>query len=138
MSKPTQELVALRLALTAKMAAIKSEVADIDAALTHLALPTWTDKLRLSGKEHGSLKLVVDGVPLQGEVKKTVKWDSDLLKEAASKCSGEDAAFIFTVTLSVSEEQVKMLEEFENPILADILLARSVNYSAFKATPAKA
>lgn len=136
-SSPIHELVAMRAALSDKLAALKSELADVDAAVAHLALPAMTDRLKLSGKEHGSLKLILDGVAVQGEITKTVKWDSDALKEIARKIVPADASVIFTVTLSVSEDQVAMLEECDHPALGEILLARSVKLSAFKATPAK-
>ena len=60
------------------------------------------------------------------------------LKEIASKIPAEDSALIFTVSLSISEEQFATLEECEHPALGEILLARTVSYSAFSAKPVKA
>lgn len=137
MTKPIHELIVMREAATMKMAGLKTELSDIDAAITHIALPAMTDKLRLSDKEHGSLKLLVDGVELKGEILKTVRWDSAKLKDIAARIEGADAAVIFTVTLSVSEEQVATLQECEHPAIGEILLARTVKLSPFKATPYK-
>lgn len=132
-----QELVAMRRATESKISALKSELSDIDAAITHLSRPVMTDRLLAANKDHGSLKLVVDGESVQGEIKKTVKWDSDKLKEVASKIPAEDAATIFTVTLSISEEQFDTLTECDHAAIGEILLARTVTFSAFKASPSK-
>lgn len=135
MIKPIEELVAMRGAIADKMQCLKSELSDVDSAIAHIAAPSMDDKLQTMKKTYGSFKLSVDGVALQCEIRKTVRWDSDKLKAAASKIDAGDAAAIFTVALSVSEERMKDLEELEHPAIGEILLARTVTYSAFSARP---
>ena len=137
-TKTIEELITSRREVAGKIDILKKDLSAIDDQITELALPVMSDKLRATNKDYGSLKLDVGGEAIQGEIRKTIKWDSDALKEIASKIPAEDSALIFTVSLSISEEQFATLEECEHPALGEILLARTVSYSAFSAKPVKA
>lgn len=131
------ELLEKRDEYEAEITALKAMVFAIDEQVSFLAKPVMEAKLASEGKSSGSFKLNIDGASLQGEIRKTVKWSSDALKEVASKIPAEDAAVIFDVALSIREEQLKVLEECHHPALGEILMARSVTYSKFSARPIK-
>lgn len=121
----------------AEISSLKAMVFAIDEQVSFLAKPVMDAKLLAEGKSSGSFKLNIDGTSIQGEIRKTVKWSSDSLKEVAAKIPPEDAAVIFEVALSIKEEQLKVLEECHHPALGEILMARSVSYSNFSARPIK-
>lgn len=132
-----RELVANRELITTEIDVLKSSLSDIDKQIAALANPEMTARLEAVKKDSGSLKLSVDGIQIQGEIRKTIKWDSDKLKVIAAKLPAEDSAVIFTVELSVTQEQLDALEECEHPALGEILCARTVKLSPFTAKPIK-
>lgn len=125
----TEELLAQRLALTSRVNHIKNEIADIDLALTHIAWPAMQERLLTKNSEYGDYKLNVDGVEIQGTIRKTVKWDSEKLKEIVSK--SPEVMSVIKAELSIAEENFRKLETTNNPMLAEITLARQVKFSPF-------
>jgi predicted TIM-barrel fold metal-dependent hydrolase len=125
----TEELIAQRKALAARISNIKSEIEDIDAALAHIAWPAMQERLLIKNAEYGDYKLNVDGVEIQGTIRKTVKWDNDKLKAVAAKLP--DAHTVIKAELSIPEENFKKLEATNHPMLSEIILARQVKLSPF-------
>jgi hypothetical protein len=125
----TEELIAQRSALTARANNIRNEIADIDAALAHIAWPAMQDRLLTKNSEYGDYKLNVDGFDIQGTIRKTVKWDSEKLKEIVSKSPQVMSAI--KAELSIPEENFRKLEATNNPMLGEITLARQVKFSPF-------
>jgi hypothetical protein len=125
----TEELIAQRSALTARANNIRNEIADIDAALAHIAWPAMQDRLLTKNSEYGDYKLNVDGVDIQGTIRKTVKWDSEKLKEIVSK--SPQVMSVIKAELSIPEENFRKLEATNNPMLGEITLARQVKFSPF-------
>ena len=125
----TEELIAQRLALTSRVNHIKSEIADIDAALTIIAWPAMQDRLLTKNSEYGDYKLNVDGVDIQGSIRKTVKWDSEMLKEIVRK--SPQVIHIIKAEISIPEENYRKLEATNDPMLGEITLARQVKFSPF-------
>jgi predicted TIM-barrel fold metal-dependent hydrolase len=125
----TEELIAQRKALAARMNNIKSEINDIDAALAHIAWPVMQERLLMKNAEYGDYKLNVDGVEIQGAIRKTVKWDNEKLKEVAARLP--DAHTIIKAELSIPEENFRKLETTNHPLLSEIILARQVKLSPF-------
>jgi predicted TIM-barrel fold metal-dependent hydrolase len=125
----TEELIAQRKALAARISNIKSEIEDIDAALAHIAWPAMQERLLIKNAEYGDYKLNVDGVEIQGTIRKTVKWDNDKLKAVAAKLP--DAHTVIKAELSIPEENFKKLEATNHPMLGEIILARQVKLSPF-------
>jgi hypothetical protein len=125
----TEELVAQRKALVARANNIKSEIADIDAALAHIAWPSMEERLFIKNADHGDFKLSVEGIEIQGTIRKTVKWDSEKLKAVAAKLP--DAHTIIKAELSIAEENFRKLEAIDHPLLGEIILARQVKLSPF-------
>jgi hypothetical protein len=125
----TEELVAQRKALVARANNIKSEIADIDAALAHISWPAMQERLLIKNADHGDFKLTVEGIEIQGTIRKTVKWDSEKLKAVAAKLP--DAHTIIKAELSIAEENFRKLEALEHPLLGEIILARQVKLSPF-------
>lgn len=136
--KTVKELVDARADAESTIKTAKLFVTAIDEQLAKLAEPAMNATLEKAGKTYGSLRITVDGEKLQGEIKRTVKWDSDALKLIADRLPEADAAVIFTVTLSISDESLAALEECEHPALGEILCARSVKLSPFSVKPVKA
>jgi len=125
----TEELIAQRKALAARMNNIKNEIADIDLALTHIAWPAMQERLLTKNSEYGDYKLNVDGVDIQGTICKTVKWDSEKLKEIVAKLP--QAMTVIKAELSIPEENFRKLEANKDPILGEVILARQVKFSPF-------
>jgi hypothetical protein len=125
----TEELIAQRKALAARINNIKGEIADIDAALAHIAWPAMQERLLIKNSDYGDFKLNVDGVELQGAIRKTVKWDNEKLKAVAQKLP--DAHMIMKAELSIPEENFRKLESLNHPLLGEITLARQVKFSPF-------
>lgn len=125
----TEELIAQRSALTARINNMRNEIADIDAALAHIAWPAMQERLLIKNSEYGDYKLNVDGVEIQGTIRKTVKWDSEKLKEIVAKLP--QAMAVIKAELSIPEENFRKLETTNNPMLGEIILARQVKFSPF-------
>jgi len=125
----TEELIAQRSALAARANNIKNEIADIDAALAHIAWPAMQERLLIKNSEYGDYKLNVDGVEIQGAIRKTVKWDSEKLKEIAIK--SPQVMSVIKAELSIPEENFRKLESTNNSMLGEIILARQVKFSPF-------
>lgn len=125
----TEELIAQRSALTARINNMRNEIADIDAALAHIAWPAMQERLLIKNSEYGDYKLNVDGVDIQGTIRKTVKWDSEKLKEIVAKLP--QAMSVIKAELSIPEENFRKLEANKDPILGEVILARQVKFSPF-------
>ena len=129
------DLASERFRISNQLDALKSELSAIDGQISTIAEPFMTAKLKNSKKDSGSLRLDIDGIQIQGDIRKTVKWDSDALREIAEQIAADDAAIIFKLDFSVSEKQLELLEECDHPALGQIMLARSVKLSPFSAKP---
>jgi predicted TIM-barrel fold metal-dependent hydrolase len=125
----TEELIAQRKALAARMNNIKSEIADIDAALAHVAWPAMEERLLMKNADYGDYKLTVEGIEIQGTIRKTVKWDNEKLKAIAAKLP--DAHLLIKADLSMPEENFRKIEAAKHPLLGEIILARQVKLSPF-------
>ena len=130
-----QALATRHRELSEEISTIKKEQTAIEEVMREAAEPLWKSKIADAGKTHGEFKIIVEGEPLKCAATKTVKWDSDALKEVAKKLSAADLNEIFQLTLSVKEDTFNDLTEMGHPLLPEIVMARTVKLSNFTAKP---
>lgn len=87
-----------------------------------------SDKLKANSASSGTIE--VDGHKIKGAISKTVKWDNDKLKAAASVLSWEEIEHYFKIAFSISETVFKGTPP--GPLKKIMADARTVKYDDLK------
>lgn len=107
-----RELVENKDRLRAEVADIQAIIKEIDGEVSRRYEARVQEALAASGKETGQVTFRSDtGEKLQGEVKKTVKWDSSKLQAVAASLPWEMVQRVFDVKFSVPEKTYSALTD---------------------------
>ena len=109
------------------IATAESVVDGITAELRNRYQVRLADALSEQGKTHGQFSFDADGYKLTGEVKATVKWNSDALRGIAQTLPHDTVARIFKIEFSVPEKTYSTITD--DKLLARLVEARTVKYS---------
>lgn len=94
--------------------------------------------LNQSQKSHGTVSLPLqDGITLKGEIKRTVKWDSEKLQAVAQTLPWERVAAIFKIEFSVPEAIYKGIAALSPELRNKIDAARTTKLAPATASLVK-
>lgn len=127
------ELNAILGNLKESEATIKERIKAVTDELASRVSNEAAALFQAQGKTSGDVTFVVDGVKLKASVSKTVKWDSDKLKDIASTMPWEAAHRIFDIDLKVPEATFKAIPDPE--LVAKLEEARTVKYGEMTIKP---
>jgi hypothetical protein len=109
----------------------KAYVAQVKGIVTERFAPRILALLNAQQKEHGSASETISGIKVEGECKKSVKWDSAILMQAMrmlrQTMPADKVDELFKIELSISETVFKTIAANVPPeVLKLILDARTV------------
>jgi hypothetical protein len=108
----------------------KTALAEVEAVIADRQAALAADVLTKADKQFGgSLTFSHNGVRYKAEVKKTIKWDSDKLREIASTLPWEQVQRLFDIEFSVTENTYKGIAAADPAMKARIDDARTVRLS---------
>jgi hypothetical protein len=129
------ELLDDRARLEAEAGALKGRLTQLNQRITDLVKPQMDAAYAREGQPSGTVKFAVGNQMFKAVVDKRVEWDSDALKDIASKISPVTAAVLFKISYSMSEAIFKDIDVPE--LRAKLTIARTVKYGAPKITSAE-
>lgn len=124
----TLEELHVALAKQNKIIATAENVVDgITAELRNRYATRLADALTEQGKVHGQFSFDADGYKLTGEVKATVKWNSDALRGIAQSLPNDQVNRLFKIEFSIPEKNFSTIDD--KVLLTRLTEARTVKYS---------
>lgn len=134
-----KHIAALREQRKAVVALIDEQKAILQQIDDHFAQALGGEMRRMmtaAGKASGDVTWTLpDGTKFKGSISKTVKYDSDKLREIAGTMPWDKAQQIFKIELSVPEANYQAAQKLD-PKLADrIADARTVRFGDIKIIP---
>ena len=105
----------------------EAKIAETLAELRSRFEPTLAEYYSTTEKTHGQHTFEVDGVKLVGEVKATVKWNSDALRGIAQTLPGEVVNKLFKIDFSIPEKTYQSITDTK--LMDRLIDARTVKYS---------
>lgn len=105
----------------------EAEIVEAQAELRKRFEPVLTEYYNSTEKTHGQHTFEVDGIKLAGEVKATVKWNSDALRGIAQTLPIEQVNRLFKIDFSVPEKVYQSITD--DKLLDRLIDARTVKYS---------
>lgn len=79
-----------------------------------------------AGKQHGNIKVTLDGVEVEAAVSKAVRWDQQALEKLASEMPLAEAQHYFDISFKVPEAKFKAMPPSD--LKAQMEEARTVKY----------
>jgi len=126
----TASLEELHAILAKQNKVIATAEAVVDGITAELRLRyevRLADALTEQGKTHGQFSFDADGFKLTGEVKATVKWNSDALRGIAQTLPHDQVNRLFKIEFSIPEKNFSTITD--DKLLARVVEARTVKYS---------
>jgi hypothetical protein len=123
-------LAELREVIATNQAIVDNAEAKIVETLAELRTrfePVLAEYYTTTEKTHGQHTFEVDGVKLVGEVKATVKWNSDALRGIAQTLPPEVVNKLFKIDFAVPEKTYQSITDTK--LLDRLIDARTVKYS---------
>lgn len=111
--------------------AAKACLAQIDQQIAEYCHQQLKQLYELQGKMGGTVTADIEGIKVKGEISKTVKWDTEKLRDVAREMAPERFNEIFQMKLSVPE---KVYGTLDDETKSKIDIARTVQYGDIKAT----
>lgn len=105
----------------------KRRIDELSAELRRRFEPTLRAAFDQQDKQHGQHTFEEEGFKLIGEVRATVKWDSQKLEAVAAKMPWHEARSIFKIEFSVPEKTFASISD--QKLLDQLIDARTVKYS---------
>ena len=109
------------------IAAANAAVDNLSAELRRRYEVRLADALTEQGKHHGQHSYDSDSFKITGEVKATIKWNSDALRGIAQTLPHDQVARRFKIEFSVPEKHYATITD--DKLLARLVEARTVKYS---------
>jgi hypothetical protein len=122
-----EELHAILAKQNKVIATAEAVVDGVTAELRNRYATRLADALTEQGKVHGQHSFDADGFKLTGEVKATVKWNSDALRGIAQTLPHDQVNRLFKIEFSIPEKNYATITD--DKLLARIVEARTVKYS---------
>ena len=119
-----RELIATNKAIAENA---EAKIVEATAVLRSRFEPVLAEYYTSTLKTHGQYTFEVDGVKLVGEVKATVKWNSDALRGIAQTMPIETVNKLFKIDFSVPEKTYQSITD--DKLLDRLIDARTVKYS---------
>jgi len=105
----------------------EAKIVETLAELRSRFEPTLAEYYASTDKTHGQHTFEVDGVKLVGEVKATIKWNSDALRGIAQTLPPEVVNKLFKIDFAVPEKTYQSITDTK--LLDRLIDARTVKYS---------
>ena len=105
----------------------EAKIVETLAELRSRFEPTLAEYYAATEKTHGQHTFEVDGVKLVGEVKATIKWNSDALRGIAQTLPAEVVNKLFKIDFSVPEKTYQSITDTK--LMDRLIDARTVKYS---------
>jgi hypothetical protein len=108
----------------------EAKIVETLAELRSRFEPTLAAYYASTDKTHGQHTFEVDGVKLVGEIKATIKWNSDALRGIAQTLPAEVVNKLFKIDFAVPEKTYQSITDTK--LLDRLIDARTVKYSEAK------
>jgi hypothetical protein len=105
----------------------EAQIVEAQAELRKRFEPVLAEYYATTDKTHGQHTFEVDGVKLVGEVKATIKWNSDALRGIAQTLPAEVVNKLFKIDFAVPEKTYQSITDTK--LLDRLIDARTVKYS---------
>lgn len=114
----------------------KSILQQIDDRITDVLSDNAFKIMEAAGKNSGDVTMTLaDGTKYKASVSKTVKWDSDALKEGAKDFTWDEVRSMFKIDFSVPEANYQALQKLKPELAEKVAAARTVKYGDIKIIP---
>jgi hypothetical protein len=121
------ELVAMITAARGRVANEKLALAALENELSDRQADTAARLFQQAEKEDGAITFTVGGLKYKGEIKKTVKWDSEKLQAIAKHMDWAVAQRVFDITFNVPERTFNAMTD--PALIEQLLKARTTKRS---------
>ena len=125
----SRDLFEVRKTLKASMADLKDQLKEVEEKLSSTYLPKAKELLGYNGEDFGTVNISHGNDIIKAVVSKKVTWDQELLREALSKLSEEDARHYGKLTFAVEERKFTAAPPAIKRILED---CRTTEVGSFK------
>jgi hypothetical protein len=130
-----RELVKRKEGLEAAMAELREQLAEVDESINIEIAGPVAQARQLSGKDTGTVDVLVDGVRVKHLIPKRVVWDQEKMLDTWNmiKDAGDDPLNYMTVKTTHTVKE-KLYDSFPDPVRAIFAEAREVRAGKPKIT----
>lgn len=107
--------------------ASKKKIEEFNAELRRRYEGVLSEYLHKQDKQHGQHTFEADGFKLTGEIRSTVKWDSNSLQQVAQTMPWMEVQKVFKIEFSVPEKTFNSITD--EALRSRLVEARTVKYS---------